>query len=71
MRFASVSVRAATRIVCGSPTVRQFSSVGHAAGITMSPAAKNLYARNPNLLLSNILASGRSPSHKQVITKVF
>uniref|UniRef100_A0A7S0M526 2-oxoacid dehydrogenase acyltransferase catalytic domain-containing protein n=1 Tax=Cryptomonas curvata TaxID=233186 RepID=A0A7S0M526_9CRYP len=34
-----------------------------------SPAAKNLFARNPNLSVNSILASGRSPSHHHVITK--
>jgi hypothetical protein len=50
-------------------TVRRFSSVANAA-LTMSPAAKHLFAMNPNLSLESILASGRSPSHKHVITKV-
>eukprot|EP00291_Cryptomonas_curvata_P027951 CAMPEP_0172208388 /NCGR_PEP_ID=MMETSP1050-20130122/34437_1 /TAXON_ID=233186 /ORGANISM="Cryptomonas curvata, Strain CCAP979/52" /LENGTH=316 /DNA_ID=CAMNT_0012887959 /DNA_START=68 /DNA_END=1015 /DNA_ORIENTATION=+ len=45
------------------------STVSDTGGMIFSPAAKNLFARNPNLSVNSILASGRSPSHHHVITK--
>ncbi len=64
-----VSVRVLSKTLYCS-TTRSMSIVSDTGGAIFSPAAKNLFARNPNLSVNSILASGRSPSHHHVITKV-